>query len=192
MQGQGHDGYIIDAFGLDQSLHHAQVFRHQICIFFDRIVQSDQGLRAWDTDLELHRQDRDTRFRDGKDMVNASHLGQDLFAWNRDHLLNIFDRSSRKRRDDIGHRDIDLRLLLSRRHQHSKHTKQQGHKRQQRCDLSALKSCGQSTRHTQFFIDAHGCLLTCSRQLGQGLGRPCRPTTSPSKSPPHLQRLVLA
>ena len=60
VQGEGDDGYIVNALGLDQWLHHAQTFGQPVAVAAHGVVQAHQGFVVRHADLELHRQHRHT------------------------------------------------------------------------------------------------------------------------------------
>ena len=59
VQGHADDGHIVNPFGFDQGLEHAQAAGQPVGVFADRVVQPDQGFCARHAHFELHRQDRD-------------------------------------------------------------------------------------------------------------------------------------
>ena len=66
-------------------------------------------------------------------------LRQHLFGRHRDHLLDVPHRGTRKRDQHVGHRHVDLRLLLARRDQHGEQAEEQRDEGQQRRDLRRLE-----------------------------------------------------
>ena len=154
-QRQRDDRHIVDALGLDQRLQHAQPRRQPVAVVAQRVVQAHQRLRARHADLELHRQHRHARARHRHHMLDAGDARQHLLGRNRDHLLDIAHRGARKRHQHIGHGDVDLRLLLARRHQHGKDAQQQRDQRQQRGDLRALEQRGDPARRAQGLDRTH-------------------------------------
>ena len=139
---QRDNGHVVDAFGLDDRLHHAQAFRQPVGVVLDGVVQPHQRLGARHAHLELHRQHRHAGTRHRHHMLHAGNLRQHLFARCGHHLLDIAHRGARKRHQHIGHGDVNLRLFLPRRDQHRKNAQQQRDERQQRGDLCALEEGG--------------------------------------------------
>ena len=139
VQGEGHNGHIVDALGLDQRLRQPQVARQPVRVFADRVVQLDQRLGARHAHLELHCQDGHAGARDRINMFHASDLGEHLLGRDRHHLLHFAHRRARERRDHVGHGHVDLGLFFAGRHHHGKHTQQKRYQRQQRRDLRTLK-----------------------------------------------------
>ena len=54
----------------------------------------------------------------------------------RDETLDLLRRRARERNEDVGERDVDLRLFFARRHQHGEDAHQQRRERQQRRQLT--------------------------------------------------------
>ena len=155
MQGERHDGHVVDALGLDERFRQAQVARQPIGVFADCVVQLDQRLGARHAHLELHRHDRHARARDRVHVFHARNFGQHLLGRNRHHLLDIAHRCTRERRDHVGHGHVDLRLFFAGRHHDGKHAQQKSHQRQQGRDLCALEGRCDAARNAHFWL-VHG------------------------------------
>ena len=149
-QGEGDDGDVVDALGLDQRLEHTQAAGQPVGVAADRVVQPDQSFGARHADLELHGQDRDARPRDRHHVLDPRDPGEHLFGRRGDHLFDLAHRGPREGDHHVGHRDVDLRLFLARRDHYRKDAQQQGNQCQQRRDLGALEEAGDATG------DAHG------------------------------------
>ena len=147
-QRQTDDGYVVDALGLDDGLHHAQAARQPVGVGAQGIVQTHQRFSARHADLELHRHDGQTRTRHRHHVLGARHLREHLLGRYRHHLLHIGHGSAGEGDQHIGHRDIDLWLFFTRCHQHGKAAQQQGQQGQQRRDVRTLEGRCDAARNS--------------------------------------------
>jgi hypothetical protein len=120
-----------------------------------RVVQPHQGHDARHSHLELHREDGQTRARDGGDVLDALYLGEHLFGGRSHHLFDVGHRRPGEGDEDVGHGHVDLRLLLARRDQHGEEPHEQGDEREQRRDLRALELRGDTTGEAERARRAH-------------------------------------
>ena len=85
-------------------------------------------------------------------MVQTLDLRDHLFGRRGHQRFHIPGRRARKRYQHIGHGDVDLRLLLARRHQHGKQAEQHRHQRDQRRELRMQKKFREATGNTHAVI----------------------------------------
>ena len=148
-QGHAQHRHIVNAFGFDHGAERAELARQPVLVGVEHVIQAHQGFGARHAHLELDRQHRQARPRDGVGVFNAGHLAQHLLGRPGHHVLHIGTAGARKRDQHVGHRHIDLRLFFARRHQHGKQPQQQGHQRQQRRERIGLKSGRNAPGHAQ-------------------------------------------
>jgi hypothetical protein len=138
-QRERNDRHVVDAFRLDDRRTHAQAFRQPVGVGVDRVVQAHQRLGARHAHLELHGDDRHAGSRHREHVLDARDLREDLLRRYRDHALDVLRRGAGKGNEDVGHRDVDLGLLLARRHDHRERAQEQRDQRKQRRDLRGLE-----------------------------------------------------
>jgi hypothetical protein len=131
-QGERDDRHIVDALGLDQRFTDAELLRQPVAIRVDRVVEAHQRLGARHADLELRGHDRESRLRDREHVLEAVDLADYLLGRGRNQRLHVFRRGAGKRDQHVRHGDVDLRLLLARRHQNRESAQQQRDERDQR------------------------------------------------------------
>ena len=113
---QRDDRHIVDALGLDDRIEDAELARYPVAVRVDRVVQPHQCVGAGHADFELHGQRRQAGARHREDMLHADHLRQHLLRRCGDQRFHISHACTGKRHKHVGHRHIDLRLFLARRH----------------------------------------------------------------------------
>jgi hypothetical protein len=117
-QGQRDDRHIIDPLGLDDRGAGPQAPGQPVGIAVHRVMKAHKGLSARDADLELHRDDGQTRARHRHHMLRTGDLRQHLLGRPGHHLLHIPGAGAGKGDQHIGHRHIDLGLLFAWRDEH--------------------------------------------------------------------------
>src|SRR5260370_5953254 len=88
-----------------------------------------------DADFVLHGQDRKTGPRHRVNMLDSRYLSQHLLHGRRDEILDLLRVRAEERNQNIGERDIDLRLLFAGSHEDRERTHQERRQRQQRREL---------------------------------------------------------
>jgi hypothetical protein len=134
-QRQRDDRDVVDALGLDQGFADVQLLRQPVPVREDRVVQTDDRLGARHADLVLDRDQRLARPRHRPHVLEPPDLRQHLLGGNRDQLLDVLRRGAREGHEHVGHRHVDLRLLLARRDDHGERTRHDEHEREQRRQL---------------------------------------------------------
>ena len=184
---QRDDRHVVDALGFDQRRADAEAARQPVGIRVDRVVEADQRFGAWHADLELHREHRHAGPRERHHVLDAGDLRQHLLGRRRHHLLDVAHRGARERDQHVGHRHVDLRLFLARRHQHRERAEQQREQREQRRDLGRLEEGGDAAGDAQLRLhgaDRPGFAPPC-RACGSSATRSPAPTpASTSTWPP--------
>ena len=143
------DGHVIDALGLDQRAQDTQALRQPISIGIDGVVEPHQRLGARYPHLVLHGQYGKARPRDRHYVLDAGDLRQHLLGRRGDHLFHIPCRCAGKWDQHVGHRHVDLWLLLAWRHEHGEHAQEKGADGQQRRDLRRLEIGGDTTGYAE-------------------------------------------
>ncbi len=149
VQGQGDDRHVVDALGLDDGLAHADVRLDPVAVGHQRVVQSHQRRDAVLADLELHRQDGQPGPRDREDVLDAGDLRDHLLGRHGDDVVHVLDPGAGERDQHVGHRHVDLRLLLLRRDQHREDAEQQADQRDQRRDLRGQEGARDAARDAE-------------------------------------------
>ena len=126
------DRHVVDALGLHERLAHSELLGEPIPVRVDRVVEAHQGFGARHADLELRRHDGQARLRDREDVLEPMDLTDHLLGRDRDQRLHILRRCAGKRDQHVGHGDVDLRLLLARRHHDGERAGEQRADRDQR------------------------------------------------------------
>ncbi len=148
-QGEGDDRHIVDAFRLDDRIEHAHVRPDPVAVGHQRVVQPHQRGDAVLADLELHRQDRQPRPGDREHVLDAGDLRDDLLGRHGDDVVHVLRSRARERDQHVGHRHVDLRFLLLRRHEHREDAQQQADQRQQRRDLRRQEGARDAARDAE-------------------------------------------
>ena len=164
---QGDDGNVGDALGLDDRLTDPQPARQPVGVAVDRVVEANECLGARHAHLELHRHHGEAGARDARHVLGAADLRQHLLGGRRHHLLDVAHRRAGKGDDDVGHRHVDLRLLLARRDEDRERAEQERHQRQQRRDLRALEEAGDAAGDAQRAV-VHGAIREGMRAAACG------------------------
>ena len=175
--------HVVDALGLDDRRQHAQPRWKPVLIGVEHVVQPHQRLGARHAHLELHRQQRHAGARHRIGMLDAGDLAQHLLGRPCHQRLHVGTAGAREGDQHVGHRDVDLRLFLARRHQHRKQAQQQRHQRQQRRQGVGLEGGGQAARHAQ---GGGGCVHAgglVQRAAGVAPARPARTGSVAMRSP---------
>ena len=149
-QRQRDDRDVVDALRLDQRLADVELARQPVAVREDRVVQPDDRLGARHAHLVLDRDQRLARPRHRPHVLEARDLREHLLGRNRDQRLDVLRRRARERHEDVGHRDVDLRLLLARRHDDRERARHQQHERDQRRELRREEEAGDPARDAQW------------------------------------------
>ena len=156
VQRQRHNRYVVNTFGLDDRLHHAQPLRQPVAVGVECVVQTHQCFGTRHADFVLHRHHGHTGARHGHDVLDAGDLPEHLLGRCRHHALDILSRCAGKRNQYVRHGDVDLRFFFARRDQHGENPQQQRDQRQQRRNLRILEKCGDATGYAHFVIGFRG------------------------------------
>ena len=109
---------VVDALRLDDRRQGAELARQPVLVRVENLIQPHQRIGACHAHLELHRQHGHSRSRDRIGVFDPSDLTEHLFGRPGDHILDVGAACAGKRDQHIGHRDVDLWLLLARRHEY--------------------------------------------------------------------------
>ncbi len=163
--------HVVDAGRPHDRRHHAQAGGQPVLVGIEHVVQAHQRLGARHADLKLHGHHGHAGARHRIGVLDAGDLRQGLLGRPRHQVLHVGAGRPREGDDHAGHRDVDLRLFLARRHQHRKQAQQQRHQRQQRRQRIRLEGGGQATGNAQCRGRAGRSRGTVHRRCGHLAGR---------------------
>ena len=124
VQGQPHDGDIIDLHRLDHPAGHDG--RSQVPVLENGVVQLDERVLAVLAHEKADRHGGHVLARDGVDVLHAVDLPEQPFKRRGDELFHFLGGCARHLDQHVGHGHHDLRLLLARGDEDGGHAKQQG------------------------------------------------------------------
>ncbi len=161
-QRQGDDRDVVDPLRPHQRLAHVELGRQPVLVRQDRFVQTDDRLGARHADLVLDGDHRLPGAGDRPHVLEPENLREHLLGGNRDERLDVLRRRPRKRNEDVGHRDVDLRFLLARCHDDGEHARHQQHDRDEGCQLRRQEEPGDPAREAERRWVGHAAPVTSS------------------------------
>ena len=114
-EGVGEDRDVVDAAGDDERRHRAGGKLGGLLL--ELRVDADGGLVGVGPDHEADDDHPARGLRRGVDVLDVRDLVDRLLEGRRQAALDLLGRGARHPEEDVDHRDLDLRLLLARRHQ---------------------------------------------------------------------------
>ncbi len=136
-QGVGDDRYIVDGSWFDNRGHDAD--RQFVEYRLELGVDPDRRLVGVGTDQESHHDEPTRRIRDRVDVLHVLDFVEQLFERRDDPDFDFLRGGAGKTDHDVDHGDLDLGLLLRRRHDHREDTEEEGCDDDQRRQLGVEK-----------------------------------------------------
>ena len=183
--GQGDDGHVIDALGLDERLSNPDAGRPPVLVRIDGVVEAHDGVITVNSDFVLDGQDRQAGTRDGIDVFDAGNLPQYLFHRRRHEILDLFRACAREGNQNIRERHVDLRLFLARRHEHGEDPHQKRRQCQQRREPILEEESREPAAQAQRLIHLAAC--AGARRALAAIGS--RAIRSPADKPERISTL---
>ena len=136
-------------------------------------VDGESGAVGVGADHEAHDDHAARGLRGGVDVLDVRDLEQRLLERRHQAALDLLGGRSGQPEEDVDHRDLDLRLLLARRHQDGEGAEEERGDDEERRQLRVEKGGGDATGETRSGLrlrSAHGWASESARSAGRAIG----------------------